>query len=265
MNRFRWIIIFITAASALTGCEPPKPPLARENIKIGDLAPIRPEAPANLLFRTINFDVYIFEVPAKQADSLDDLWRSLYSSPLRFKNARAFEANGFSVGYGQLDTWDQIGDILRSIGAITTEKTSILLADGDSEDVPITELEKELTVFYLDGPSQPAGVTIGPGSLSLRVKAQKIPGSKGLCKVTAQPAFIPARIDPITAKRIAAGEDFLFRCAEFELNMTGGDFFLLGPEKYTTDRVTLNSLFFWEGDLVPRVKTYFVVCTAIID
>jgi len=212
----------------------------------------------------MNFDLYVFEVPVEFADRLDDVWLSLYLKPLRFNNYQAFRANSFSVGYGQVQMWDKIGDLLRAAGTVMLEKTAVLLTDGGREDVPVKELEQELTVFYMGSETAIAGTTVGPGRIELRLKAERISGSRGVCKLTVQPVFTPKKVRRLD-EYFSGSSEFVFSSMTFDLKMSAGDFFFLGPEKYTTDEVTLGSLFFWRGGLREMVRTYLVVCTGIVD
>ncbi|MFB0525603.1 MAG: hypothetical protein ACETVZ_08665 [Phycisphaerae bacterium] len=100
----------------LVGCKgpaesEPKP----EQIKIGDLAPSRSDQqPATDLLNTVNFDVYIFEIPAENVSKLSDAWQTLYLKPLLFTNYNAFRANSFIVRTGSMQMWQRVNDLLRA-------------------------------------------------------------------------------------------------------------------------------------------------------
>jgi hypothetical protein len=111
------------------------------------------------------------------------------------------------------------------------------------------------------------GVTIGPGALVLWVKADKIPGSRGVCNVKAQPVFgSPIRIPLPDSAAYERSNELVFTTVGFELKMSPGDFFLLGPGKYVSNQITLSSLFFSKRNERRAVLRMFLfVCTNIDD
>ena len=270
MIRVFQIVVFGCAAILLTGCNAPekdKDEAIWEQVKIGDLAP-SPNAkrPSSQLLKTINFKVYIFEIPAENISTLDDIWATLYTEPLRFNNSDAFKANSFLVGFGQVQMWDKIADLLRTAGGEKIETVSLLLPDGQANDLTIARLHNEQTIFHISTAGSMEGVTIGPGKLALRIKAEKIPGSRGVCNVVMLPVFSPPikRAFSQSATREKSAE-FPFTPAGFKLKMSPGDFVFLGPGKYISHQITLGSLFFSRPKPKPVVRTYLIVCTRIID
>ena len=108
------------------------------------------------------------------------------------------------------------------------------------------------------------GVNIGPGILALRIKAKKIPFSRGVCNVDIYPVFLPNRIG--TGTQLSAHEKFskfVFDFAGFKLKMTPGDFFLLGPKKHLADQMTLARLCFGGPMARPTVRIFLFVCAGI--
>ncbi len=124
------------------------------------------------------------------------------------------------------------------------------------------------------------GVSIGPGMVGLRIKAEKIPGSKGVCQVSALPVFSPPIRGAIPQLLYRAkASEFLFKSAGFGLKMSPGDLVVLGPEEYIDHQITLGSLFFSRPqgslffsrterkppELKPAVKIFLLLCTGIND
>jgi hypothetical protein len=268
MIRLFQIIVFSCAVVLLTSCNAPKKdePIW-EQVKLGDLVPpADAKHPGGQLLKTINLSVYIFEIPAENVSALNDVWQSLYTKPLRFNNYDAFCANSFLVGFGQIQTWNKIADMLRDAGGKEIETVSLLLSDGQTNDFTIARLGKEQTIFYISAAGSMEGTTVGPGKLALRIKVEKIPGSRGVCQVNAQPVFPSPITSPIPQLAAQAkSAEFLFTSAGFGLKMSPGDFILLGPEKYIGHQITLGSLFFSRPGRRPTVRTFLLVCTRIID
>jgi hypothetical protein len=268
MIRVFQIVLLSCATLLLTGCNSSEETDAFwHKVKIGDLVPPHDaDRPASLLLKTISFNNYIFEIPAENIDILDNIWPMLYTKPLRLNDADAFKANFFSAGFGQVQMWDKIRDLLFAANAKKTETTSLLLSDGHTSDIVVAELDSEQTIFYISTSGSMEGTTIGPGILALRIKAEKVPGSRGVCEVDAKPVFpSPIRTQiPRLAPREKFGE-FLFTSAGFKLKMSPGDFVILGPEKYISHQITLGSLFFSRPKPKPVVRVFLFVCTGIID
>ena len=271
MIRLLQIVVLSCAGLLLTGCNAPEKnaPLWQQ-VKIGDLAPSDSgKLHANQSLKTINLIVYVFEIPAENISALDNIWQMLHTKPLRFNDYDTFGANSFLVGFGQVQMWNKIRDVLRSAGGRRAETTSLLLSDGQANDLTITVLSDEQTIFYTSTEGSLGSleaVTIGPGRLALRIKAEKIPGSRGVCNLAALPVFSPPISAPILqlAAREKSGE-FLFTPAGFQLKMSPDDFFFLGPEKYISHQRTLGSLFFSTPDPSPIVRAYLLVCIGIND
>ena len=284
MIRFFRIVVFSCAASVLTGCNAhEKSEPIWQQVKITDLAPPHSaKQPDGQLLKTINFDVCIFEIPAENIGALDDVWQMLqgphfarspaksrkmgplYTKPFRFNDYNAFTANSFLVGFGQIQTLNKIDDLLRAADGKKIKTVSLLLTDGQANDIDIARLYNEQTVFYVSSTSSMEGATVGPGTFVLRIKAEKIPGFKSVCNVDVLPVSSPPMRRSITqlAGREKTGE-LLFTSAGFKLKMRPGDLFFLGPGKYISNQITLASLFFSRPRRQPVVRTYLIICGRI--
>ncbi|MFA5252961.1 MAG: hypothetical protein WC454_10310, partial [Phycisphaerae bacterium] len=254
MIRFFQIMVFLCTAALLTSCKAPeKKKPAQEHLKLSDLAPPSgAKSIADRRLKTINLDIHIFEMPAENISALTDTWQILYTKPLRFNDHEAFKANSFAAGFGQIQMWNAIGNVLNDAGCKHIETASLLLPDGETSDFTITRLTKEQTVFYTSSSGSLEGATIGPGNLALRIKVEKIPGSRGVCKVNAQPVFPSLITSPIPQlAEHAKVNEFLFTPVGFNLKMSPGDFVLLGPDKYIAHQITLGSLFFSKPKPIP--------------
>ncbi|HUW18572.1 MAG TPA: hypothetical protein VMW16_04655 [Sedimentisphaerales bacterium] len=259
-----------------------------ERVKLRDIASSNPDnQPVGRSLKTINFNVYIFEMPAERVGVLDDVWKMLYMEPVRFSDFDAFRANLFLVGFGHSRALNGVVDLVHSAGGRKAQTVSVLLPDEQYQDIGVASLYGEKTVFYTPVGGSTEGVVVGPGRLALRVEAERIPGFRGLCSVKVRPAFAPTMRSPVqqAGGRARSGE-FLFDSASFQLKMTAGDFFFLGPKEYVDGQMTLASYFFSrpapsrgmtllippsaEGEAArpyfgPVVRTYMVLCTGIND
>jgi hypothetical protein len=268
MIRVSQILVLSWVVLVLTGCgTPEKDEPVWKQVKLDDLAPpADAKHPHGQLLKTINLNICVFEMPTKNIDALNDIWQMLYTKPLEFNNYDAFCANSFLVGFGQIQTWDKIADILHYAGGKRIETVSLLLPDGQTNDFTIAKLDKKETVFYISTAGSMEGTTIGPGRLALRIKVEKIPGSKDVCRVNVLPVFPSPISSPIPqlAKQAKSAE-FLFTPVAFSLKMSPGDFVFLGPEKYIDNQITLGSLSFSRPGRKPTVRLFLLICTRIID
>jgi hypothetical protein len=279
MIRALYIIVFSGLALLPAGCNGNEEVPIWKQVKITDLAPIdKNTQPDSQRLKTINFNVYIFEIPADEIGTMDKVWPMLYTQPLRFNNRSAFSEGSFMVGFGQIPMWNSVANSLRSADGIQAGTVSLLIPDGQSNDFAIAALGREQTVFYISKEGTMEGAKFGRGRLGLRIQAEKIPGSRGVCKVSVLPVFSPLKGSgiPLLSAREQKGE-FPFESMGFRLNISPGDFVLLGPEKYDSGQKTLSSLLFGkpEGSLFfneierkppelrEAVRLFLIVCTAI--
>jgi len=265
MMRVFEIVVFSLAIALLTGCEAKKDKPMWERVKIGDVAPTtaaeRPDAQA---LKTINLNVFVFDIPVENVSVLDDIWPMLYTKPLQFNDDSGFKANSFMVGFGQVPIWNQIRDILVGVGAEKIETSSLLLTDGQDRDYSIVRLDAEQSIFYRSSSGTMEEATVGPGKIALRIKAEKSPGTRGVCDVTFLPVFVPLLSSSIP--QLAAQvkmKDFDFEPVGFGLKMSPGDFIFLGPGKYSGEQVTLSGLFFSRPKRKLVIRTYLFVCVRV--
>ena len=268
MIKFFHIITICGLALTLTACgESQKNKPIWEQVKITDLMPSTGKETVELRqLKTINFNVCVFEVPAENISDVNGIWQMLSTQPVRFNNYEAFKANLFMAGFGQAPAWNKIDQLLIAAGGKEKETNYLLLPDGRFGWVPVAKLKSQQTVFYVPNGGRMEGVAVESGSLVLRIKAEKIAGSRGVCNFTAQPVYLSAARSTVSqpASREKTGE-INFDSVGFGLKMSPGDFFLLGPEKYVSDRMTLSSLFFTKSERKPVIRIFLFVCARIAD
>ena len=268
MIRLFQIVVFTCLISAISGCngrQEKKPTL--QGIKLGDIAPVNSnKQPEDQWLKTINLDIYFFEIPAENIGALENIWKILYTKPLQFNNQEAFLANSFVIGFGQMQIWDEVGNLLRAAGGKKIKTVSLLFSDDQPEDLSVIALNAEQDVFYISGESSMEGVTRGPGLIALRIIAKKIPTARGLCWVNATPVFtLPTENPTPQLAAIEKAREFSFNSASFSLKMSTGDFLFLGPDKYLSHQITLGSLFFSRPERKPVIRTFLLVCSRIVD
>jgi hypothetical protein len=271
----------------LPGCNESeeKDPLLQD-IKLRDLAPSQgPDASGVQLLETVNFNVYVFEIPAPKVNELSAVWQMLGGERVKLRHREAFGANSFLVGFGQGSMLRGVTALLDGADARRVQTVSLLLPDGQSGDLSVARLPRGQTVFFTSPEGSVEGRAVGPGELALRIRADRIPRLRGICDLHADGVYsapAPGSVPQLAAR--AKSEEFVFGSVGFGLIMAPGDFFLLGPERYVEDQMTLGSYFFsrpgptsgkmlWVPPLSstqklrpyfgPVARAYMVVCTGI--
>jgi len=272
------VFCILLSVFCLAGCAESKPerPIW-EKVKIGDLAPSRAgKTQQTELLKMTKLDVHIFEIPADNIGEIDKIRKKLFIRPLQLKNYEAFNANSFLVRFGQVDLWRQTNQWLLGAEGRNIANVSLMLADGQAQTVAIAGLDRPQTIFYTGADGSSEGANVGPGVFGLRIKAEKIPGSRGVCDLVAYPVFSPPTESPIPQlNTIGKLREFPFTFAAFGLKMSPGDFVFLAPKEYVDDQTALGGLFFSNprGGLFfsktkapeykPAVRIFLLVCTGI--
>jgi len=272
------VFCILTSAFCLSGCSKPEPEVpVWEQVKIGDLAPSEADKTKQTeLLKMTRLDVHIFEIPADNIDEIDKIRKKLFIRPLQLVDYEAFNANSFLVRFGQVDLWRQTNDLLLKAEGRNIANVSLLLADGEAQTITINGLDRPQPIYYTAKDGSKKGANVGPGIFGLRVNANKISGSRGVCNLVAYPVFSPPMQGTIPQlEAVEKSREFPFTCAAFGLKMSPGDFVFLAPKEYISDQTTLGGLFFSnpQGGLFfsktkspeykPSVRIYLLVCTGI--
>lgn len=271
-------LCLLFSAFCLSGCDKPEPEVpVWEKVKIGDLTPRDGgKTQSEELLKITRLDVQIFEIPADNIDEIDKIRKKLFIRPLQLKDYEIFSANSFLVRFGQVDLWRQTNDWLLGADGRNIANVSLMLADGEAQTITIKGLDRPQPIYYTAADGLRKGANVGPGIFGLRVNANKIPGSRGVCNLVAYPLFSPPMRGAIPQlKEVGKLHEFPFTCAAFGLKMSPGDFVFLAPKEYISDQSSLAGLFFTnpQGGLFfsktkspeykPSIRIFLLVCTGI--
>ena len=94
------------------------------------------------------------------------------------------------AGFGQITKWEKVRELLVSAEGKKAEKVSLLIPQNESKDLAIRFIEKEQKIFHTSMEGDLEGMDAGAGKLQLRIKAERIPGMRGVCKVDAWPVYL---------------------------------------------------------------------------
>jgi hypothetical protein len=253
--------IFVIIAVGLfycIGCTPPPEAPVWENVKYKDLARAK-HAPQSVLEAPLQFNMYIFALPANNFSSVKDVWTTLSTKPIRFMSKDSFGENGFAAGIGKTTQWEPIAKELRAARSKNLKTTDLVMFPGDQEYVSLSKLDAEKNIFYRTQDNQISGATLGPGETLLRLTAVTLPDVRGVCKLTIEPMFKNAAKSPIAP---ADANDLAFTSATFSVRMSPGDFILFGPVNFSPQDMTLSSIFFSSPDPL-TMQIYMIVCAGV--
>jgi hypothetical protein len=272
------VFCLLFSAFCLVGCSKPEPQIpVWEKVKIGDLAPYDDGKSTRVeLLKMTKLDVHIFEIPADNIDEIDKIRKKLFIRPLQLKDYKAFSANSFMVRFGQVDLWRQTNDWLLGAEGHNISNVSLMLTDGQAQTIAIAGLDRPQSIYYTAANGSREAANVGPGIFGLRIKAEKIPGSRGVSDLIGYPVFSPPTESSIPQlDKLGKLREFPFTCAAFGLKMSPGDFVLLAPNEYVSDQTALGGLFFSNprGGLFfsktkspeykPAARIFLLVCTGI--
>ena len=274
----QWHISVAAVSLLVCGCpqqEQASP--ARDQVKIGDLAPKGEGKPPPLL-NTTNLDVHVFQVPAERVRQLRGLWDALHTDAFRYGNHQAFRSNAFRVARGSVQQWDWIVGSLTEAGASRGRTVSVWLTADEENDMTVAALVQAQKVTFHGKDGQFQELIIGPGRVVLRLWTDNVASSSPARRLVAYPVFTRGAPGPIRElAALAKDKEVAFLGAAFSTPIQEGDIVVLGPEEYSGDASTLGGLFFSDpqgqialkpGSRVPvhktgAVRVYALVCTRI--
>lgn len=263
MNRLYPKIVLTVWVFCLCGCtepqeEPVQDPLA--GVTIADLAPMVTEQ----IPPQITFHVLLFEMPAENSYLLEEMFGGLYQRTLHFVDYGMFKANALLAGFGRADMWNRVAQKLIQGRAQKMIVGTLIIFDEIGEDIAAVPVSQEQTIFYTDAENNLVGHSLLDGVLVWNVRARPISSVGGVAQVNIEPVF-RSSMDMLLAqmgkKNKPDTNEFAF--AGFDLQMTIGDFVLLGPAEYQSDQITLSSLFFTPQRDEPVIRLYLIVCTGV--
>ncbi len=283
MARLLCVAVLIFCFLAVASCQtsPAEEEQIWSGIKLAELAPPPSDRLAQPRFLgTVNMEVHVMELPADNVDQLEDLWQVLSAKPLRVTSYNAFSDNSFRVRAGRTQAWKQIEALLVAADGQKVSTTSLTVPDNDTIDFPIAHLPVARQIAFVGTNLMKQVANVGPGMLTLRLRAEPIPWARGVRKMIAYPVYtLPVTSTIQEFREKTEQHEFYFASAAFALQMGPGDLVVLGPDQYSGERTSLGGLFFNkpEGTLFfnpskrtppvhkHAVRVYILVCTGVSD
>lgn len=284
MYRIGSIVILLGVLAGAGGCGGPSAgsdaPIW-EKTKIGQLGPKSPDPDRQAKFLgTIHFDVYATDLPADNISKLDSVWEALSAKPIRTNSYTAFAENGFRVRFGRLRMWKELEGLLAQAGGQGAGATSLVLSDTEPADLPITDIPRPRPISFMATDLSTQIANVSPGVLALRLRAEPVPGARGVRKIIAYPTHtLPMSFTIPELQATTRQREFYFGSAAFATQMSPGDLVVLAPNEFTGERSTLGGLFFNKPvgtifydperhrppERKPTVRVFTLICTRMTD
>ena len=119
-----------------------------EDVKIGDIAPIDSrQTGIGSMLQTINFKTFIFEIPVENFNAVNGVWPLLHTRQLRFNDYESFRLNGFVAGFGQVQIWNNVRNVLVEAKTQNSRSVTMLLNDGQADLLEVTRLYEQKSVY----------------------------------------------------------------------------------------------------------------------
>lgn len=252
-----------------------------EQVKIGQLGPPTPDPSRRAkVLGTVYFDVYAFDLPADNLEKLGAVWQSLSAKPIRTNSYTAFAENGFRARYGRWRIWKDVEALLIRAGGRGAGTTSLTLSEEMPADLPIADVPHDRPISFVGTDLSHQIANVGTGVLVLRLRAEPVPGARGVRKIIAYPVHtLPSSLAIPELDEAARQREFNFGAAAFASQMSPGDFLMLAPNTYTGQRRSLGGLFFNKPvgtvfvdpeqkrppERKPTVRLFILICTRMTD
>lgn len=289
MNK-KFAIIILTASilvAGIAGCNEPKQ--AKQNthaktVRLSDIQPAqKPDKPTEMAITVLTY-----EIPEKNKKFVEQIYEELSKQYIKFPDLNVFQDNGFIAGFGMPKNWPVIADLLFLAHSSSTETNNLIFIDSSSSDI-VTGATYEGQTFYLSKRRQQHElVKLPAGQLVWRVSARALPNRQGIglaqIKAVHKEDVLPALTKLPGYENVG---ETPFNDIAVKLNITPGEFVIIGPDLKDSDRITLSEFFFKRiGDIiapvppkqqqleqtdmkykldknVPLIRLYVFICTGI--
>ena len=251
------IIILPLFLLLLSGCqekqqttsERPKAPIA--GIKLSDIQPeFGIQQPTEMTIR-----VFTYEIPARNSMFIEELYDELSKHYLKFPDIRVFEENGFEAGFGIQKTWSVLANKLYMASAKSIITNDLLFIDTSSNDIAIDSTRQGQIFFLHKRSNQPELIKLPAGQLVWEINARALTERKGVGLVKIEAAHLKDVLP--TIKKIPGYEQSgqtTFNDISIKLNMSPGEFVVIGPKIEDNDQIRLSNLYFErEGNFVSPI------------
>ena len=242
----------------LAGCAEPSLKDGLNGVKFTDIRPMykkgsitpQDDFAAEIVFLTVN-------VPLDNFVMADDLWDVFLDDGLLLANSDAFRANGWLAGFGSEGKWLDFQNFFRQAGCRKAGTTVMMVTPSQPDYVYVSKLSAKTDIYYYAGNGLVENVSVSAGKAGFKFKLEKIPGARGLAGLSITP-FYEADLPGVQNQT-------LFNPMKFDVDLSQGEFVLLGPVLYDSEPSRLSGLFFNQPGRTPAAKMYLITCRRIIE
>lgn len=251
------VSILILSAIFIAGCGEPEQTSRRsqnltEGIRLSDIQPeFGFEMPTEMTVQ-----VMTYEIDADNGRYVKELFEELPKSYLKFSDLKIFESNGFEAGFGTERMWPILAGALHRSSAKSVMTNNLLFMDSSTSDVEVASTYRGQSFYLSERNISPQLVKLPAGQLRFRVRARALPERKSVGLVQIEAVHIEDVLPAL--KKIPGYEqsgETTFGDISMKLNMTAGEFVVIGPNIDDSDQVRLSDLYFRrEGDVVVPIE-----------
>lgn len=252
----------------ITGCGNSEP--IWEDIKITDLAPANsPENPDNI--KTVSFDIHKIEFPADRMDEVKEIYEDLQTSALSLNSTTGFKENLFQAGLGQKQTWEKLNQVYKKANAEVKSSMSYIINFDQPNYIPAARIDPAKKLYYHQADGNLKKAVIKNSELTFRITARRIANRKGFCRLYIVPAFRNKTSENRFESFLKEGSgnqgnifnDSVFESTAFNVEISRGDFILIGPEKFVPHQYTLPAVLFCSQQPKPVFRIFLILCKQI--
>lgn len=231
-----------------------------EGLTLADLQSTVAESPPPVLM----FMVAAYLVDAEQLEAVRGCFDSLPQSPIRFRDKKAFEANGLLASHGTGMAMGPVSDCLVRMGAKQDGHISLVLNAGMESPFSSIYVDGE-TVTYLSAEGDRRTVSLHNGVLGWTLTAQPDATVPRRVQVTIEPVFSPQGImNWPGAERLTQKLGYRFEDLGFEVLLREADFVMLSVNRDSVDEMTtLERLLFMSPARPDKVRLYAIICAQV--
>jgi len=194
-----------------------------------------PKKGTDRYFIVVRLRIATIEVPVGTASGSEEIWSYLDEESIAATRSGILGRNGFRVGLGRKDSWDDVADILKRMTAKKSEVSMMMARPGIPVPFVLKQCAEPQTVFtfYEDRTLQGADYPPGENLLTIVCTLNEDDPSRVLLTGVPQLRSSRRRAKVVTrlGRSVMAYEPDLasLRDLTFQLSIPSEDFIVIGP------------------------------------
>jgi hypothetical protein len=190
---------------------------------------------ADRFFVVVRLRIATIEVPVGTASGSEEIWSYLDEESIAATRSGILGRNGFRVGLGRRDSWDDVAAILKKMTAKKSEVSMMMARPGVAVPFVLKRCDKEQTVFTFYEDRTLRGADYPPGENLLAIVCTLNEDDPTRVLLTGVPQLRSnrrrAKVMTQMGRAVMAYEPDLvsLRDLTFQLSIPSEDFIVIGP------------------------------------